>query len=78
MLTCTRVVKQLSDFIDNSLGAEMQAAMAQHLENCKGCRVLRETYESTQHLCREILQTSCPAELGDRLLAFLRREIHKP
>ncbi len=78
MLTCTKVVELLSDFIDNSLSAEMQEAMRQHLEHCRGCRVLRETYESTQHLCRTVLQTSCPAELGDRLLAFLRREIHKP
>ena len=78
MLTCTKVVELLSDFIDNTLTAEMHKAMTQHLENCRGCRVLRETYESTQHLCREVLQTSCPAELGDRLLAFLRREIHKP
>ena len=78
MFTCAKVVELLSDFIDKSLSPEMQDAVNQHLEGCAGCRVLRETYESTQQLCRKVLQTSCPAELGERLLAYLRREIKKP
>lgn len=77
MFTCRKAAALLSDFTDKTLSPDVHDAMSQHLRACRPCMLLLETYQATQKICRQVLQAPCPAELGERLLAFLRREIHK-
>jgi RecJ-like exonuclease len=78
MLTCKKAAESVLDFLENSLSPEQQRAMRQHMQGCMLCEQFVESYKKTSVLCKKVLDGKAPAEMGQRLLDFLRRETRKP
>jgi hypothetical protein len=77
MLTCKKAAELWLDFVEDNLPPEVHRAMAAHLAGCKPCELFLESYKKTSVLCRKALLKQAPAELGNRLLSFLRSEVNK-
>jgi hypothetical protein len=77
MLTCKKAAELWLDFVENTLSPEVHRAVRAHLDGCKPCELFLESYKKTSVLCRKTLLKDPPAELGSRLLSFLRTECGK-
>lgn len=73
MLTCKKAADLLLDYLESNLGPDVQRAMQAHLDGCSTCVQFVETYKKTSELCRATLLQKVPAELGARLIDFLRQ-----
>lgn len=75
-LSCGQVLEQLSEYLDDELGAERRAAVEEHLRGCDGCARFGGEFRATVGALREHLLASPapPARLRERLSAALDRE----
>ena len=75
MLSCEHIKGMVADFIEQTLEPDQIRAVKAHLEDCPVCQGLAHSLERTRQLCRQALGTACPAELGQRLMAALRKSL---
>jgi len=68
---CAGLLRQLSDYLDDTLAAEARAAFEAHLAGCDKCHVVLDTTRSTILLCRIAESPSLPDERREALLRRL-------
>lgn len=71
-MTCEQAIALLADYLDmvlepRSLMQELEA----HLNECEPCRAYLATYRRTRELAATAHRVEMPAEMKDRLRAFL-------
>jgi anti-sigma factor RsiW len=66
---CKQVIRELSDYLDGVLDAEVLAQLERHLENCDDCRLVVDT-------TRKTIQVFCNAEPAP-LDADVHERLHK-
>jgi anti-sigma factor RsiW len=71
MPPCNRLLSLLSDYLDNSLPADVRADLEQHLGGCSDCTTFVGTFRSTVSLLQSLTDDDLPEELRLRLRAFL-------
>lgn len=71
MPSCNRLLSLLSDYLDNSLPADVRADLEQHLGGCSDCTAFVGTFRSTVSLLQSLTDDDLPEELRLRLKAFL-------
>jgi anti-sigma factor RsiW len=74
MMNCKQTFLLLSDYIEETLAPLDRDAVLSHLQKCVICKHLVHTYGRTRDLCKEALDVAAPAELGQRLIEFLRKK----
>ena len=47
MLTCKDFLRELSDYLDESLGVEARTQLEQHIAACPNCWVIADTTKKT-------------------------------
>jgi len=75
---CAECIDLLADYVDEVLPETQAKSLERHIENCPPCVAFVNTYKGTVGAARRLRQTKLPAELRDRLVAFLQRPNAQP
>jgi anti-sigma factor RsiW len=70
-VTCRAAIALLGDFLGKELGPKDRARLAVHLAGCRPCRAYLRTYRKTARLAARATTADMPAEMKQRLSAFL-------
>ena len=75
MLTCKDFMSELSDYLDESLDAELRAKLEHHITECPNCWVIADTTRKTIEVykCSEPVQI--PTDLRTRLMKALEKKM---
>jgi anti-sigma factor RsiW len=75
LLTCKDFLRELSDYLDESLDAEIRAKLEKHITECPNCWVIADTTRKTIRIYKGMEPQSVPAEIESRLMAALEKKI---
>ena len=73
---CRDILTLLADYLDGSLDPVTTRSLEAHLEGCAPCVAFVNTYKGTVNAARRLREqpeTNLPAELRQKLIAFLKR-----
>ena len=73
MIRCKEILRELSDYIDEEITAELRAQMEVHLCACRHCKVLVDTTRKTLTLVSDNSFLELPKGVSERLLERLSR-----
>jgi RNA polymerase sigma-70 factor (ECF subfamily) len=73
--TCRDICLRLSEYLDESLSAEVCRETQQHLAVCPSCRALTNTLRKTIKLCRRLPKQPLPPEVSRRLRVITRSHL---
>lgn len=74
MFNCEGVFKQLSNYLDGELDADLKQALEEHLKMCRNCRVVVDTTRKTIEIYCDGRLFPLPEEVRERLHVALRRK----
>ena len=75
MLTCKQFLAELSDYLDESLGAEERKKLEDHINACPNCWVIADTTRKTVEVYQCCEPVAIPTEVRSRLMKALERKI---
>ena len=75
MLTCKDFLNELSDFLDETLDAEIRAKLERHITECPNCWVIADTTRKTIRVYKGMDAYQIPADVESRLMAALERKM---
>jgi len=75
LLTCKDFLNELSDYLDESLDAEVRAKLEQHITECPNCWVITDTTRKTIQIYKGMEPYPIPVEVEDRLMKALERKM---
>lgn len=75
MLTCKDFLNELSDYLDESVDAEVRAKLEQHITECPNCWVIADTTKKTIRIYKGMDAHPIPADVESRLMKALERKI---
>lgn len=70
--SCPEYIKDLNDYLDGGVSAELCEEIEKHIGQCENCRIMVDTLKQTVTLCREGLPEELPGPLQNRLNNLLR------
>ena len=71
-IVCASGVELLMDYLDGVLPPDVTAALDEHVAGCPRCAAFVESYRATPRILRDATAAALPADLEDKLKAFLR------
>ena len=71
-IVCASGVELLMDYLDGVLPPDVTAALDEHVAGCQRCAAFVESYRATPRILRDATAAALPADLEDKLKAFLR------
>ena len=71
LLTCKDFLKELSDYLDESLDAELRAKLEQHITECPNCWVVADTTRKTIQIYKGMERYPIPSDVESRLMRAL-------
>ena len=75
MLTCKDFLRELSDFLDENLDAEIRANLEQHITECPNCWVIADTTRKTIKIYKGMEPYPIPSDVEERLMQALERKM---
>ena len=75
MLTCKDFLHELSDYLDESIDAELRAKLEKHIAECPNCWVIADTTKKTVKIYKGMDPYPIPSDVEARLMAALERKI---
>ena len=75
MLTCKQFLRELNDYLDDSVSEEMKGHWQKHVDECPNCFVIVDTTKKTLHVYRGTEPKEIPADVESRLLKALERKM---
>ena len=75
MLTCKDFLNELSDYLDESLGAEDRTKLEHHITECPNCWVIADTTKKTVQIYKGMEPYPIPREVEARLMAALEKKM---
>ena len=75
MLTCKDFLKELSDYLDESLDAQVRARLEEHIAACPNCWVIADTTRRTIQIYKGMDPYPVPPDVRERLMAALERKM---
>lgn len=73
MMSCKKVQKLLSDFLDDDLKEAVCEDIQKHLDDCPDCMVQVDSVKKVIRLFREATDTKMPVDIQIRLHDVLKR-----
>ena len=76
-ISCREVIRELSNFIDQGVGAELRAQIEEHLAKCRHCSAI---YDGTRNVIRLVADDrvfELPAGFSQRLRKLLAKEMSR-
>jgi anti-sigma factor RsiW len=75
LLTCKDFLNELSDFLDETLDAEVRAKLERHITECPNCWVIADTTRKTIRVYKGMDPYQIPTDVESRLMAALERRM---
>ena len=75
MLTCKDFLRELSDYLDESLDTEIRAKLETHITECPNCWVIADTTRKTIQIYKGMEPQPIPADVETRLMAALEKKM---
>ncbi len=75
MLTCKDFLRELSDYLDESVDAEIRTKIEKHISECPNCWVIADTTRKTIRIYKGMDPQPLPAEVESRLMAALEKKM---
>ncbi|SPE35064.1 putative transmembrane anti-sigma factor [Candidatus Sulfopaludibacter sp. SbA6] len=75
MLTCKDFLNELSDYLDESLDAEVRAKLEEHITECPNCWVIADTTRKTIQIYKGMEPYPIPTDVESRLMKALERKM---
>jgi anti-sigma factor (TIGR02949 family) len=73
--TCKDFLRELSDYLDDSLDPSTRQELDQHVRDCPNCWVVLDTTQKTVKIYKGCEPQAVPANVENRLLAALQKKI---
>ncbi len=75
MLTCKDFLHELSDYLDESIDAELRAKLEKHITECPNCWVIADTTRRTVQIYKGMDPYPVPPEVQQRLMVALEKKM---
>ena len=75
MLTCKDFLRELSDYLEESLDTEIRSKLETHIAECPNCWVIADTTRKTIQIYKGMDPQPIPPDVESRLMAALERKI---
>ena len=75
MLTCKDFLRELSDYLDESVDGEVRAKLEKHMADCPNCWVIADTTRKTIQIYKGVDPQPIPNDVQDRLMRALERKM---
>ena len=75
MLTCKDFLKELSEYLDESLDAEVRAELETHITECPNCWVIADTTRKTIKIYKGMDPYPIPSDVESRLMRALEKKM---
>jgi len=75
LLTCKDFLKELSDYLDETLDAEVRAKLERHITECPNCWVIADTTRKTIQIYKGMEPYSIPSDVESRLMLALEKKM---
>lgn len=75
MLTCKDFLHELSDYLDESIDAELRAELEKHITECPNCWVIADTTRRTVQIYKGMDPYPVPHEVEQRLMVALEKKM---
>ena len=75
MLTCKDFLNDLSNYLDESLDAELRAKLERHISECPNCWVIADTTRKTIKIYKGMECCAIPTDVESRLMAALEKKM---
>ncbi len=77
MVTCKDFLKELSDFLDESVDSTVRQDLERHISECPNCWVICDTTKKTIQVYKGMDPEPLPEKVHDRLVQILDARCHK-
>jgi len=75
LLTCKDFIRELSDYLDESLDSEIRAKLENHISECPNCWVIADTTRKTIQIYKGMEPQPIPSDIEQRLMVALEKKI---
>jgi anti-sigma factor RsiW len=75
LLTCKDFLRELSDYLDESLDSEIRAKLESHITECPNCWVIADTTRKTIRIYKGMEPQSIPQDVESRLMNALEKKM---
>jgi anti-sigma factor (TIGR02949 family) len=75
LLTCKDFLSELSEYLDESIDAELRAKLERHMSECPNCWVIADTTRRTIKIYKGMDAQPVPEDVEARLMAALDRKM---
>ena len=75
MLTCKDFLSELSDYLDETIDAELRSKLERHITECPNCWVIADTTKKTIRIYKGMEPHPIPADVESRLMQALEKKM---
>jgi len=75
LLTCKDFLKELSEYLDESLDAKLRVQLEEHITECPNCWVIADTTKKTVKIYKGMEPYPIPGDVEARLMAELEKKM---
>lgn len=75
MRTCKDFLKELSEFLDQSLDPDTRKELEQHVNDCPNCWVVLDTTKKTLNVYKGMEPKSIPEPIHTKLMEALQKKM---
>ena len=75
MLTCKDFLGELSDYLDETIDAELRNKLERHITECPNCWVIADTTRKTIQIYKGMEPYPIPADVESRLMTALEKKM---
>jgi anti-sigma factor (TIGR02949 family) len=75
LLTCKDFLRELSEFLDENIDAEIRAKLERHMTECPNCWVIADTTRRTIKIYKGMDPNPIPKDVEERLMQALERKM---
>ncbi len=76
-MNCRAVIESLSDYIDDNVDVDLGDSIDIHLESCRTCKGMLNTFQRTIDFCRDTSVPPLPSDVRESLRADVRKAFEK-
>ncbi len=74
-MNCRQIIEALSDYMDDNVDADQGDSIDIHLESCRTCKGVLNTFQRTVDFCRDTIVAPLPAAEKASLRAEVRKAV---
>jgi len=75
LLTCKDFLQELSEYLDETVDAELKAHLEEHVTQCPNCWVIFDTTKKTLQVYKGVQPKVIPQDVHDRLMVALEKKM---